>query len=66
MDAMTQPPIIRLNPEDGVVIARQVLPPGTPVGGGVSTAARIPAGHKIAVKAHAKGDPFSETRHTFR
>ncbi|WP_206664524.1 UxaA family hydrolase [Dankookia rubra] len=57
MDAMTQPPVIRLHPEDGVVIARQVLPPGTPLGGGVSTAARVPAGHKIAVKAHAKGEP---------
>ncbi len=31
MDASTQPPVIRLHPEDGVVIARQVLPPGTPV-----------------------------------
>ena len=57
MDAMTQPPVIRLHPEDDVVIARQVLPPGTPVGGNVATAARIPAGHKIAVTAHAKGEP---------
>ncbi|RAI57449.1 UxaA family hydrolase [Roseicella frigidaeris] len=57
MDAVTQPPVIRLNPEDGVVIARQVLPPGTPVGGGVATAVRIPAGHKIAVRPHAKGEP---------
>ncbi|MDO9710492.1 UxaA family hydrolase [Paracraurococcus lichenis] len=57
MDAVTQPPVIRLNPEDGVVIARQVLPPGTPVGAGVSTAARIPAGHKIAVRRHGKGEP---------
>jgi altronate hydrolase len=56
MDAMTQPPVIRLHPEDDVVIARQVLPPGTPIGGNVATAARIPAGHKIAVKAQAKGD----------
>ncbi|TCZ64341.1 UxaA family hydrolase [Roseicella aquatilis] len=58
MDAVTQPPIIRLHPEDGVVIARQVLPPGTPVGAGVSTAVRIPAGHKVAVRRHAKGEPL--------
>ncbi|MCB4824630.1 UxaA family hydrolase [Roseicella aerolata] len=57
MDAVTQPPVIRLNPEDGVVIARQVLPPGTPVGAGIAAAARIPAGHKIAVRRHAKGEP---------
>ena len=56
MDAQTQPPVIRLHPEDGVVIARQVLPPGTPVGGGVSTAVRVPAGHKVAVRKHEKGE----------
>ena len=27
------------------------------MGSGVATAARIPAGHKIAVRAHAKGEP---------
>ena len=35
MDVATQPaPVIRLHPEDGVVIARVALPPGTPVGSG--------------------------------
>ncbi|MCO6417560.1 altronate dehydratase family protein [Siccirubricoccus sp. KC 17139] len=57
MDAITQPPIIRLHPEDGVVIARQVLPPGTSVAPGVTTSARIPAGHKVAVVPHVKGEP---------
>jgi altronate hydrolase len=57
MDAITQPPVIRLHPEDGVVIARQVLPPGTPVAPNVLATARIPAGHKVAVVAHAQGEP---------
>jgi len=57
MDAITQPPVIVLHPEDGVVIARQVLPPGTPVAPNVLAAARIPAGHKVAVVSHAKGEP---------
>ena len=29
---MTAPPVIRLHPDDGVVIARATLLPGTPVG----------------------------------
>jgi altronate hydrolase len=57
MDAITQPPVIRLHPEDGVVIARQVLPPGTPVAPNVLATARIPAGHKVAVVSHATGQP---------
>ena len=57
MDAITQPPVIRLHPEDGVVIARQVLPPGTPVAPNVVAAVRIPAGHKVAVRAIAQGEP---------
>ncbi|UPG72620.1 altronate dehydratase family protein [Roseomonas gilardii subsp. gilardii] len=56
MDAVTQPPVIRLHPEDGVVIARMVLPPGTTVAPGVRTEKRIPAGHKIAIRPHAKGE----------
>jgi altronate hydrolase len=56
MDAITQPPVIRLHADDGVVIARQVLPPGTPVAPGIATAARVPAGHKIAVRGHAPGE----------
>jgi altronate hydrolase len=59
MDAITQPPVIRLHPEDGVVIARQVLPPGTPVAPNVVAAARIPAGHKVAVRFHQKGEPVT-------
>src|SRR5271154_2409168 len=52
---MAAPPVIRLHPEDGVVIARATLLPGTPVADGVVASARIPAGHKVAVRPHAVG-----------
>ncbi len=59
METRTSPLVIRLNPEDGVVIARGVLMPGTEVLPGVSVGARrIPAGHKVAVRPHAKGEPI--------
>jgi altronate hydrolase len=59
MDAHTLPPVIRLAAEDGVVIARIALPPGTPVGDGVAVGERrIPPGHKVAVRAHAAGEPI--------
>jgi altronate hydrolase len=49
---------IRLHPEDDVVIARVELPAGTLVPReDVRAAVRIPAGHKIAVRAVAKGQP---------
>jgi altronate hydrolase len=58
MDARTLPPVIRLSPEDGVVIARIGLPPGVPVADGVTVGARrIPPGHKVAVRPHAVGEP---------
>jgi altronate hydrolase len=57
MDAHTLPPVIRLSPEDGVLIARIGLPPGTTVADGVQVGnRRIPPGHKVAVRAHAVGD----------
>lgn len=59
MDARTLPPVIRLAPEDGVVIARIALPPGTPVADGVAVGERrIPPGHKVAVRPHAAGEPI--------
>jgi altronate hydrolase len=53
---MTAPPVIRLHPDDGVVIARATLLPGTPVAEGVTASRRIPAGHKVAVRPHAPGE----------
>jgi len=57
MDAVTQPPLIRLHANDGVLIARHALPPGTPVAPGIVASVRIPPGHKVAVRPHAKGEP---------
>jgi altronate hydrolase len=49
---------IRLHAEDDVVIARVELPAGTLVAQeNVRAAVRIPAGHKVAVRAVAKGQP---------
>lgn len=56
MDAITQPPVIRLHPEDGVVIARIALPQGTPVAARTAAARRIPPGHKVATRGHAPGE----------
>ncbi len=54
---MAPPPVIRLHPDDGVVIARATLLPGTPVAEGVIAVGRIPAGHKVAVRPHEVGQP---------
>ena len=53
------PPVIRLHPGDGVVIARIPLTPGTEVAPGISVGERrIPPGHKVAIRQHAKGEPI--------
>jgi altronate hydrolase len=51
-----QPSVIRLHPEDAVVIARSTLLPGAEVALGVMAAERIPAGHKVAVRALGEGE----------
>ncbi|MGG5887858.1 UxaA family hydrolase [Falsiroseomonas sp. HC035] len=57
MDVRTQPPVIRLAPDDGVLIARIGLPPGTTVIEGVTVGARrIPPGHKVAIRPHSPGE----------
>ena len=50
---------IRLNADDDVVIARVAIPAGTtlPREGNVRLAAAVPAGHKIAVRDVAQGQP---------
>src|SRR5919204_993838 len=49
---------IRLHPDDDVVIARTELSAGTLVAKeSVRASVRIPAGHKIAVRAVAQGAP---------
>jgi altronate hydrolase len=54
---MSPTPAIRLHPDDGVVIARATLLPGALVAEGVVAAQRIPAGHKVAVRRIAAGEP---------
>jgi len=54
---MAQPLVIRLHPGDNVVIARATLLARTPVHEGVTAAERIPAGHKVAVRPIAAGEP---------
>src|SRR5918994_547599 len=50
-------PVIRLHPDDNVVIARTTLMADAPVADGIATSVRIPAGHKIAVRSIAQGEP---------
>ena len=52
---MAPAPVIRLHPDDGVLIARSSLPAGLVVADGVTTVERIPAGHKVAIKPIATG-----------
>ena len=52
---MTPAPVIRLHPDDGVLIARSSLPAGLVVAEGVTTVERIPAGHKVAIRPIAVG-----------
>jgi altronate hydrolase len=53
---MTAPLSIRLHPNDNVVVARVDILPGTPVEGGVSAAALIPAGHKMLTRPVTAGE----------
>ena len=47
---------IRLHADDNVVIARSTVMEGVELAPGVVTKARVPAGHKVAVRAIAPGD----------
>ncbi len=51
-------PTIRIHPADNVVIARRQLLPGTVLEGeGITVAAMVPPGHKVATRAIAAGEP---------
>ncbi|UTD27855.1 UxaA family hydrolase [Bradyrhizobium sp. WD16] len=54
---MSAPLVIRLHPDDSVVIARATLLPGTVVADGITASDRVPAGHKVAVRPVAQGEP---------
>jgi altronate hydrolase len=54
------PGTLRLHPDDDVAIAKLKLPAGTAVdteAGPIALAADVPAGHKIAVRGRAAGEP---------
>ena len=53
------PVVIRLHPDDSVIIARSTLMVGTPLAEGVVAHERIPAGHKAAIRPHAVGEPIT-------
>lgn len=52
------PLVIRLSPDDGVVIARATLLPGARITEKFVATERIPAGHKVATRAHGVGEPI--------
>ncbi|HVY17509.1 MAG TPA: altronate dehydratase family protein [Rhodopila sp.] len=54
---MAQPPVIRLHPDDNVVIARATLLPGASIGENLAATQRIPAGHKVAVRPIQTHEP---------
>jgi altronate hydrolase len=55
---MSRSPTIRLHADDAVLIARTTLLPGVEVAPGVVTSDRIPAGHKVAIRAIAESEPI--------
>ncbi|MBU2090118.1 MAG: altronate dehydratase family protein [Alphaproteobacteria bacterium] len=58
LDAPKDALFVRLHPADNVVVSRLALLPGTPLPGeDISTAAAIPAGHKVATQPITSGDP---------
>jgi altronate hydrolase len=55
----SKPLTFRLNAADNVVVARAEILPGTGIPGeGVAARAAIPAGHKLATRAVAPGEPL--------
>ena len=58
-EAVRRNPFIRLDPQDNVVVARMDVPAGTPVSTeGTITLQHVPAGHKMATRDIAHGEPI--------
>lgn len=56
--ALVRRPVLRLNPNDDVVIAARPIAAGTRIESeGIACVDAIPAGHKVAARALAKGRP---------
>src|SRR5436190_13831312 len=59
MAARIDPLVIRLNPNDNVVVARADLLPNTRIESeGVTTKGHVPASHKLATRPVAPGEPL--------
>ena len=55
---MSTSPLLRLHPDDNVLVAKTPLALGQPLPEfGVKARAQVPAGHKIAARAIAEGEP---------
>jgi altronate hydrolase len=48
---------LRLQPQDNVVVAVDVLEPGKPTTAGLEPTARVPKGHKMAIQPIGAGEP---------
>ncbi|WP_420455682.1 UxaA family hydrolase [Rubrivirga sp.] len=57
--AVAPPRTIQIHPADTVAVAVEPLAAGERVGG-VTTQAEVPAGHKVALVAHAAGEPVTK------
>ncbi|HPU51460.1 MAG TPA: altronate dehydratase family protein [Burkholderiaceae bacterium] len=51
-------PVIRLHADDNVLIARTDVSIGAALGDGLSSRSQVPAGHKIAARRIARGEPI--------
>src|SRR3954467_5081461 len=49
--------VLTIDPRDDVAVALAPLAAGDPVAPGITTTSDIPPGHKVALRAIAKGDP---------
>jgi altronate hydrolase len=57
--AVSRASTIRLHPQDNVIIALEPIAAGASIGeGAVAATGRVPAGHKVATRAIAEGDPI--------
>ncbi|SFD83138.1 UxaA family hydrolase [Roseivivax sediminis] len=54
---MTGPVALHLHESDNIMVALVALAPGAEVAPGVAAAEAVPAGHKIAIRAIAAGEP---------
>ena len=51
------PSALTIDPRDDVAVALAPISAGDPVAANITAAADIPPGHKVALRAIAKGDP---------